>query len=108
MKRANEHIPGCSYGTAEVGRSRISMRELDELKISAGFTEDDQRYLRLAGEVVADQTKQIVEHWRHGIIARIPNPSRHSHIPEGNVIPEYLANSKLRFEQLILDTCSRP
>jgi len=26
---------------------------------------------------------------------------------EGEAIPQYLANSKLRFEQWILDTCSR-
>ena len=84
------------------------MRELDDLKISTGFAEEDQRYLRLAGEVLADQTKQIVDHWRSGIIASIPNLARHTRTPEGNAIPEYLANSNLRFQQWILDTCLRP
>lgn len=55
------------------------MRELAELRISAGFTDEDQRYLRLAGEVLAEQTGQIVHHWRNGIIASIPNLARHSH-----------------------------
>jgi Protoglobin len=108
VKRVSEHIPGYSYGTTEVARSPVSMRELDDLKISAGFTEEDQRYLLLAGEVLADQTKQIVDHWRSGIIAGIPNLARHSRTPEGNPIPEYLANSNLRFQQWILDTCLRP
>jgi hypothetical protein len=108
MKEVCENIPGYSYGTAEVPTSPISTRELDELKISSGFTEEDQRYLRLAGEVLADQTKQIVEHWRNGIIASIPNLARHSRTPEGDAIPEYLANSNLRFQQWILDTCLRP
>jgi hypothetical protein len=58
--------------------------------------------------VLADQTKQIVDHWRGGIIARIPNLARHSQTPEGNAIPEYLAASNLRFQQWILDTCLRP
>ena len=84
------------------------MRELDDLKISAGFTEEDQRYLRLAGEVLRDRTKEIVDHWRSGIIASIPNLARHSRTPVGNAIPEYLANSNLRFQQWILDTCLRP
>jgi hypothetical protein len=84
------------------------MRELEELKISAGFPEEDERCLRLAGEVLADQTKQIVDHWRSGIIASIPNLARHSRTPEGNAIPEYLAASNLRFRQWILDTCLRP
>ena len=108
MKKVSEHIPGYSYGTAEVARSPVSMRELDDLKISAGFTDEDQRYLRLAGEVLRDQTKQIVDHWRSSIIASIPNLARHSRTPEGNPIPEYLANSNLRFKQWILDTCLRP
>ena len=108
MKKIAEHIPGYSYGTAEVASSLVSMRELGDLKISAGFAEEDQRYLGLAGEVLADQTKAIVEHWRNGIIAKIPNLARHSRTPEGNAIPEYLAKSNLRFQQWILDTCLRP
>jgi hypothetical protein len=64
--------------------------------------------LQLAGKVLADQTKQIVEHWRAGIIAGIPNLARHSRSPEGDPIPDYLAKSNLRFEQWILDTCLRP
>ena len=108
MTRVCEHIPGYSYGTADVARSPVSMQELDNLKVSAGFTEEDHCYLRLAGEVLADQTTQIVDHWRSGIIASIPNLARHSRTPEGNAIPEYLAQSNLRFQQWILDTCLRP
>ena len=108
MKQVSEHIPGYSYGTAEVAPSPLSMRELEELKISAGFTEEDQRYLRLAGEVLRAQTEQIVDHWRSGIIASIPHLARHSRTPEGNAIPQYLAASNLRFQQWILDNCLRP
>lgn len=108
MKRISENIPGYSYGSAEVAKSRISMQDLDSLKVSAGFTEEDERFLQLAGTVLENQTKQIVEHWRAGIIAGIPNLARHSKTPEGNPIPEYLAASNLRFQQWILDTCLRP
>ncbi len=108
MKRVAEDIPGYTYGSADVAGSPVSIGQLNELKISVGFTEEDQRYLRLAGEVLADQTRQIVEHWRSGIIAGIPNLARHSRTPEGKPIPEYLAKSNLRFEQWILDTCLRP
>jgi hypothetical protein len=108
VKEVVEDIPGYSYGTADVAASPVSMRELVELKTSAGFTDEDERYLRLAGEVLKDQTREIVEHWRSGIIAHIPNLARHSRTPEGQPIPEYLAKSNLRFEQWILDTCLRP
>lgn len=108
MKMAAEHIFGYTYGSAEVAMSPVSMRELEELKISVGFTEEDERYLRQAGEVLADQTEQVVLHWRSGIIASIPNLARHSRTPEGEALPDYLAKSNLRFQQWILDTCLRP
>jgi hypothetical protein len=83
MKQVAEDIPGYAYGADDVPRSSFSVRELDDLKISAGFTEEDERYLRLAGEVLADQTKKIVEHWRSHVIASIPNLARHSRAPMG-------------------------
>lgn len=108
MKRVADNIPAYTYGTAAVPRSPVSLDELEELKISAGFTAEDERLLRLAGEVLAGQTKQIVNHWRSSIIAGIPHLARHSRTPEGDAIPEYLTKSNLRFEQWILDTCFRP
>jgi protoglobin len=108
MGSVTKGIWGYTYGMPDVAQSIVSMQELNELKISAGFTEEDQHYLRLAGEVLADQTEQIVNHWRSGIIASIPTLARHSRTPEGQPIPEYLANSNLRFRQWIVDTCMRP
>jgi len=108
MKKVADEIPGYTYGTAAVTTSEVSLDELEKLKVSAGFTPEDERFLRMAGEVLADQTKRIVEHWRSGIIASISNLARHSRSPEGNPIPQYLAQSNLRFEQWILDTCLRP
>jgi len=108
MKTVTTTIPGYSYGAADVRSSPVSIPDLERLKNSAGFTEEDTRYLRLAGEVLSDQTEQIVAHWRSGIIANIPNLARHSRSPEGDPIPRYLANSNLRFQQWILDTCLRP
>ena len=101
------NIPGYAYGTNDVARSAVSLSELEELKTTVGFTDEDKSYLRLAGEVLGDQTKQVVERWRNGIIASIPNLARHSRSPEGNALPEYLAKSNQRFEQWILDTCLR-
>jgi len=108
MNTVTEDIFGYSYGSSEVAQSPIGIRELDELKVSAGFTEADERYLRLAGEVLADQTEKIVKHWRSGIIANIPHLARHSSTPDGNPNQGYLAKSNRRFEQWILDTCWRP
>jgi len=108
MPPPQEHIPGYTYGTSEVSVCPISPHELDELKLTAGFTAEDHHHLQMAGEVLASQTGQIVNLWRSQIIASIPHLARHSQTPDGNPIPEYLAASNLRFEQWILDTCLRP
>jgi hypothetical protein len=103
-----EEIPGYTYGSKDIKPSSVSLRELEELKETVGWTDDDSIYLRLAGDILEDQTKQIVDHWRNGIITGIPNLARHSQTPEGDRIPEYVARSGKRFEQWILDTCLRP
>ena len=108
MKMVSHHIPGYDFGAVEVKTSPVSMKELESLKASVGFTEEDRLFLQMAGEVLGDQTKQIVEQWRIGIIASIPNLARHSRSENGEALPDYLAKSNLRFEQWILDTCLRP
>lgn len=108
MNKVAESIHGYTYGTPEVAASPITLRQLEDLKASAGLTGEDEHSLRLAGEVLADQTEQVVTHWRGQIVAGIPNLARHSRTPEGNAIPEYASNSNLRFRQWILDTCLRP
>jgi hypothetical protein len=107
MKRAAAEIPGYTYGSAEVSPSPVSLQDLSNLKTSVGWTDEDERWRRAAGEVLADQTQQIVAHWRGGIIAFLPHLARHSRTPEGEAVPEYQTKSGLRFEQWILDTCFR-
>jgi Protoglobin len=108
LKKSAEDIHGYSYGQPDVAKSPVSLRELEDLKVSVGFTDEDQSWLRIAGEVLRDQTADIVHHWRDGIIASIPNLARHSRTPEGDPLPDYKAKSNLRFEQWIIDTCLRP
>ncbi len=107
MNKVAEHIHGYTYGTTAVAISPVTLQQLEDLKASVGFTDEDQRYLRQAGEVLADQTKQIVEHWRNGIIAGIPNLARHSRSLQNEPLPDYREKSNLRFQQWILDTCLR-
>jgi hypothetical protein len=107
MTNPDRDIPGYSYGAAALPRASVSLEELRLLKVSAGFTDADERALRKAGAVLADQVAKIVAHWRSGIIASIPHLAAHSRSPEGEPIPRYLERSNRRFEQWILDTCER-
>jgi|ERR1700722_4060315 hypothetical protein len=108
MKRVADVISGYEYGDRQTPTSSITLEELAALKVSAGFTDEDARFLHMAGDVLEDQTEAIVKHWRSGIIASIPNLARHSRSPANEPLPDYLAKSNLRFRQWILDTCFRP
>ena len=108
MILVRKDIHGYAFGAPEVPASPISLQELEQLKISVGFSEEDADNLVRAGKVLADQTKAIVDHWRSGIIASIPHLARHSRDLDGHALPDYLAKSNRRFEQWILDTCFRP
>lgn len=46
-------IPGYTYGTDEPARSPLTMAEFRSLEDAVGFTEDHERQLRVAGEVLA-------------------------------------------------------
>jgi hypothetical protein len=105
MQSDGSDIPGYTYGVPTVDRSPVTRAELDQLKITVGMTEQDEQFLKLAGEVLSDQTRQVVQHWRS---ASIPHLARHSRSPDGTPLPDYLARSNGRFEQWILDTCNRP
>lgn len=107
VRRISQEIPGYEYGSHESARSLISMAELEALKQSAGFTPDEERWLRMAGEALTGQTKELVDKWRE-IIAKLPHLAKYSQTPDGKKDPRYGERSGLRFEQWVLDTCLRP
>jgi hypothetical protein len=84
------------------------MAELAALQLSVGWNAEDPKALQRAGDILASQTHQIVEHWRAGIIASIPRLARHSRSLDDQPLPEYLKRSNRRFERWIIDTCRRP
>ena len=65
MKKVSRHIPGYSYGAIEVAKSAVPIPDLEKLKTSAGFTDEDQHYLRLAGEVLTGQTQSHAQVSNH-------------------------------------------
>jgi hypothetical protein len=101
------HIPGYTYGTSQVAPSPLTLEDLDNLKKAVLFTEEDERYLRMAGEVLADQVEDILDVW-YGFVGSHPHLVYYFTDGKGNANAEYLAAVRKRFGQWILDTCSRP
>ena len=105
-RRADE-IPGYSYGAPDTARSPLGVGELVLLKETVLFTEEDERYLRMAGEVLREQTEDVLDVW-YDFVASHQHLVRYFSDAQGNADQEYLGRVRERFEQWILDTCERP
>ncbi len=81
------------------------MADLDLLKKTLLFTDEDVRYLRMAGEVLADQVEEVLDLW-YGYVGSHPHLVAYfSH--NGTPNADYLAAVRKRFGQWILDLCRR-
>jgi Protoglobin len=103
-----EGIPGYGYGTQEIARSPLTSEDLDLLKRTVMFSEEDERYLRMAGDVLEGQAGDILDLW-YGFVGDNPHLIYYfSDARTGEPNSEYLARVRKRFSQWILDTCRRP
>ncbi len=104
---SNKNIAGYTYGTEEVAKSPLSIEDLKLLKKAILFTEEDEKYLRMAGRVLADQIEDILDLW-YGFVASHPHLVYYFTGQNGQPNADYLAAVRPRFGQWILDTCNRP
>jgi len=100
-------IPGYAFGAPDVTRSPVTADDVDLLKQTLLWTADDDRYLRLAGEVLADQVDDVLELW-YGYVASHPHLVHYFTDRDGQPIGEYLERVRARFAQWVRDVCSRP
>ncbi|HWQ12234.1 MAG TPA: protoglobin domain-containing protein [Roseiflexaceae bacterium] len=100
-------IPGYTYGTDQVARSPLSEEDLALLKRTLLWTDEDDRYLRMAGAVLADQVEDVLDLW-YGFVASHPHLVQYFAGADGRPIEAYLSRVRLRFGQWIRDTCERP
>jgi|SRR5579884_2071317 hypothetical protein len=104
---SNKKIAGYTYGTEGVAKSPLSTDDLELLKKALLFTEEDEKYLRMAGRVLADQIEDVLDLW-YGFVASHPHLVYYFTGQNGQPNADYLAAVRPRFGQWILDTCNRP
>jgi hypothetical protein len=102
-----QSIPGYTFGTPEVARSPVTGEDVELLKATLLWSDDDDRYLRMAGEVLADQVDDVLELW-YGYVASHPHLVRYFASRDGEPIGPYLESVRARFAQWVRDVCSRP
>jgi Protoglobin len=101
VRMVADQIAGYSYGSCDGAKSPITLHEFELLKQTAGFTKEDERWLHVAGEVLADQTKALVGTWRE-VIANHPHLAKYSQRLDGQKDPRYSEGSGLRFQPWVL------
>src|SRR5687767_6459334 len=107
MQTVVDNVAGYDYGAKELATSPVSMKELDQLMQTIALDSEDQRYLRIAGDVLQDQTESIVNIWR-GVISSTPHLAFYFKDAQGNTDEDYKIRVKERFKQWVIDVCTRP
>jgi hypothetical protein len=100
-------IPGYAYGSRDLERSPVGAEDVQLLKATLLWSEEDERNLRMAGEVLADQVDDVLELW-YGYVGSHPHLVRYFAGADGQPIPEYLDRVRARFAQWVRDVCERP
>lgn len=100
-------IAGYSYGVTSVGKSPVSLDELEQLKQTVTLSDEDVHQLHIAGDILEDQTDAIVDAWRD-VIGKTPHLAYYFTDPHGKPDESYKVKVKERFKQWVLDVCRRP
>jgi hypothetical protein len=106
MMEAAGAIPGYAYGSDDLEHSPVSDDDLALLKQTVLFDDEDERHLRMAGEVLRDQVEAVLDVW-YGFVASHPHLVRYFAEPDGDPIDSYLARVRARFGQWVHDLCER-
>jgi protoglobin len=100
-------IPGYMFGQSDVARSPVSEQDVELLKSTLLWSDDDDRYLQMASEVLADQVDDVLDLW-YGYVGSHPHLVHYFSDRQGEPIGEYLDRVRARFAQWVRDVCSRP
>ncbi|WP_439606047.1 protoglobin domain-containing protein [Hydrogenophaga sp.] len=97
-------VPGYTMGQKSLARAPYTLADLESMKKSMLFTDEDIRYLRMSKAILADQTEAILDVW-YGFVASTPElvfyfKNNKTGAPDG----AYLGAVRKRFAQWIVDT----
>ncbi|MGB9697641.1 MAG: protoglobin domain-containing protein [Ignavibacteria bacterium] len=101
-----KNIKGYTYGDPTLEKSPVSLEELSLLKKTLLWTEDDDKYLRMTGELLKDQIDDILDLW-YGYVGSNDH-LLYYFTRDGQPDSNYLSAVRARFGQWILDLTTRP
>lgn len=99
-------IPGYRLGDRALPKAPITLDELETLKKSLLFTEDDVRALRRSRAVLGPHVEELVGVW-YGFVGANPHLLAHfTDTRTGEPDGAYLARVRARFEKWVMDTAA--
>ncbi|MEM0444918.1 MAG: protoglobin domain-containing protein [Nitrososphaerota archaeon] len=102
-----EVIPGYDYGKPIVPRAPITDEDFKLLKKTVMFSEEDEKYLRMAGDVLKEQVDDILNLW-YGWVGSNPHLVYYfADKNTGSPLAPYLEAVRRRFGRWIIDLCFR-
>ncbi len=107
MAEGKGSIPDYGHGVETTARSPLSLEDLDLLKRTVLFTEEDERHLRMAGEVLERQADDVLDVWYH-FVGSHPHLVHYFSDRGEEPSADYLGRVRERFKRWIFDTCNRP
>lgn len=99
-------LPGYSYDSGSLASSPVTEDDLRLLEATLLWSDADQRYLRMAGEVLNDQVDAVLDLW-YGYVGSHPHLVAYFAGPDGQPDGHYLEQVRGRFGQWIRDLCGR-
>ncbi len=97
-------IPGYTFGQKSVATAPYTLKDLESLKKTLLFTDEDVLYLRKSKDILADQTDAILDVW-YGFVASTPELVEYfKNTKTGQPDGDYLNAVRKRFGQWIFDT----
>lgn len=101
-----EQIKGYDYGKSSLAKSPVTSEELALLKKTLLWSDEDDRYLKKAGDVLKDQINDVLDLW-YGYVGS------NEHLvyyftKDGQPNMDYLTAVRARFGQWIMDLCTKP
>ncbi len=100
-----EQIKGYDYGKATLESSPVTLQDLALLKQTLLWSDEDDRALLQAGEVLRDQTDAVLDLWYGYVGGNAHLLHYFTHGGQPNM--DYLTAVRARFGQWILDICQR-
>ena len=94
---------GYTYGNRSLEKAPFTVADLEKLKATVLFTEEDAKWLRKSRKVLEPHAEEILDTW-YGFVGSTPHLLAYFSSADGKPDGQYLARVRARFIKWIYDT----